>query len=235
VQNSYSRQWFEVFLDTMPAEWTAAEVEGIERRLPRPAYRRVLDICSGPGRHAKHLIDKGYDVTGVDRDATAIRQARATIPGATFIELDQRDLRRLDGVFDAALVLWQSFGYFEAAANDQVLADIAGCLRPGGRLLLDLFHPGYFAQHQGRTTNVRDPRCTAITNRLHGSRLTSTIEYADGSQEAMEWELYTPDALSARATQAGFKEIERCTWWDEARQPTAEEQRFQAVFQKLCG
>jgi len=79
---------FEVFLDTMPAEWTAAEVEGIERRLPRPAYRRVLDICSGPGRHAQHLIDKGYDVTGVDRDATAIRQARATIPGATFIELD---------------------------------------------------------------------------------------------------------------------------------------------------
>jgi SAM-dependent methyltransferase len=235
VPNSYSRQWFEVFLGTMPAEWTRSEVEGIERRLPRPAYRQVLDICCGPGRHARPLVDRGYDVTGVDRDATAVRQARAAIPGATFIELDQRDLRRLDGVYDAALVLWQSFGYFDAATNDRVLSDIAGHLRPGGRLLLDLFHPGYVEQHQGRTTNVRDPRCTAITNRLQGSRLTSTIEYADGSEESMAWELFTPDALSARATQAGFKEFERCTWWDETRQPTAEEQRYQAVFEKLGG
>jgi SAM-dependent methyltransferase len=232
VANAYSRQWFDVFLDTMPAEWTAAEVEGIVRRLPRPAYQRVLDICCGPGRHAKPLVDRGYEVTGVDRDATAVRHARASIPVATFIELDQRDLRRLDTVFDAALVLWQSFGYFDAATNDRVLSDIADRLRAGGRLLLDVFHPGYVTQHQGRTTSVRDPRCTAITNTLDGSRLTSTIEYADGTEESMEWELFTPDTLSARAAQAGFKEIERCTWWDEARPPSPDEQRFQAVFEK---
>jgi SAM-dependent methyltransferase len=232
VPNSYSRQWFEVFLETMPAEWTAAEVQGIGRRIPRPAYRRVLDICCGPG-HAGPMDDDGYEVTGVDRDATAVRKARAAIPGATFIELDQRDLGRLDGVFDAALILWQSFGYFDAATNDRVLSDVAGCLRTGGRLLLDVFHPGNVEDHQGRTTNVRDPRCTAITNRLDGSRLTSTIEYADRTEESMEWELFTPDALSARAAQAGFKEIERCTWWDEARPPTPDEQRFQAVFEKL--
>jgi len=233
VPNSYSRQWFEVFLDTMPVSWTTAEVQGIVRRLPRPAYRRVLDICCGSGRHAGPLVDEGYEVTGVDRDATAVRQARAAIPGARFVELDQRDLRCLDEVFDAALILWQSFGYFDAVTNDQVLADIAGCLRPGGRLLLDVYHPGYVERHQGRRTITRDPRCTAITNSLDGSRLTSTIEYEDGTEESMEWELFTPEALAARSAQAGFKEIERCTWWDEARHPTPDEQRFQAVFEKL--
>ena len=170
MPNDYSRQWFDVFLDTMPSDWTAGEVGGVCRRLPLPAFRRVLDICCGPGRHAGLMAGEGYEITGVDRDAEAIEQARATIPAGTFVEIDQRDLRHLDGPFDATLILWQSFGYFDPAANDQVLADIGGVLRPGGRLLLDLFHPGYFEAHQGRTTEVRDSRCAAITNTLDGSQ-----------------------------------------------------------------
>jgi hypothetical protein len=43
----------------------------------------------------------------------------------------------------------------------------------------------------------------------------------------MTWELFTPDAISERAARLGFEEIERCTWWDEAREPNAAEQRFQ--------
>ncbi len=232
MPNDYSRQWFDVFLDTMPSDWTAGEVGGVCRRLPLPAFRRVLDICCGPGRHAGLMAGEGYEITGVDRDAEAIEQARATIPAGTFVEIDQRDLRHLDGPFDAALILWQSFGYFDPAANDQVLADIGGVLRPGGRLLLDLFHPGYFEAHQGRTTEVRDSRCAAITNTLDGSRLTSAIEYADGNRESMSWELYTPAAISTRAARVGFQEIERCTWWDGTRAPSPAEQRFQVVLER---
>lgn len=232
MANDDSRQWFDVFLETVPSEWTAGEVEGVRVRVPLPGFRRVLDVCCGPGRHAKHLVGAGYEVTGLDRDPDAIRQARAKVPGADFVELDQRDLRRLTGPFDAALILWQSFGYFEPADNDQVLADIAQLLRPGGRLLLDLFHPGYFKAHQGRTTSVRDSRCLAITNTLDGARLTSTIEYADGTKESMDWELFSPEEILARAAPFGFQELERCAWWDEKREPTQDEQRFQAVLEK---
>jgi SAM-dependent methyltransferase len=228
VPNEYSNKWFEVFLETMPSEWTTAEVEGVRRRLPLPAFRRVLDICCGPGRHAGALAAHGYEVTGVDRDADAIERARTTIEGE-FMVLDQRDLRRLTGGFDAAMILWQSFGYFTPAENDQVLEDVHAIVRPGGRLLLDLFHPGYFETRQGRTTGVRDPRCLAITNTVDGDRLTSTIEYVDGTDESMDWELFTPDAISARAARVGFQEIERCSWWDEAREASPEEQRFQVV------
>jgi SAM-dependent methyltransferase len=231
VVNGYSRAWFEVFLETVPGEWTAGEVEGVCRRLPLPAYRRVLDICCGPGRHAAAMAARGYEVTGVDRDAEAIAQARAAIDGR-FLVLDQQDLGRLTGPFDAAMVLWQSFGYFDPAGNDDVLRAVHDLLRPGGRLLLDLFHPGYFAERQGRATSVRDPRCTAITNTVTGARLTSTIEYADGTEEAMDWELFTPDALAARAAGVGFVEDERCTWWDAARAPTPDEQRYQVVLRR---
>ena len=195
-------------------------------------FRRVLDICCGPGRHAKYLAYAGYEITGVDRDSEAILQARTKVPAAKFFELDQRDLRRVSGPFDAAVLLWQSFGYFDPAGNDQVLADIAGLLRPGGRLLLELFHPGFFQAHQGRRTSVRDSRCLAITNTLDGSRLTSTIEYVDGADESMNWELFTPESISARAAPYGFEEIERCTWWDETRMPSPDEQRFQVVLER---
>jgi SAM-dependent methyltransferase len=232
MPNQYTRQWFEVFLDTMPTEWTTAEVDGVARRLPRPEFRRVLDVCCGPGRHARHLVERGYEVTGVDRDAVAVERAREAIPRGTFVQLDQRDLGRLDGPFDAVVILWQSFGYFEPADNDRILRDIVHLLRPGGRLLLDLFHVGYFEAHEGRTTAVRDPRCRTITNELRGDRLKSTIDYVDGTTEAMEWELFTPDSISTRASSVGLREIERCAWWDESREPGPDEQRFQAVFEK---
>jgi SAM-dependent methyltransferase len=233
MANDYSRQWFEVFLDTMPTAWTVGEVEGIVGRLPLPGFRRVLDICCGPARHAGHLVERGYEVTGVDRDAQAIRTARARAPGGGFVKLDQRGLGRLAGPFDAALILWQSFGFFDPAGNDAVLADIARLLRPGGRLLLDLFHPGFFAEQQGRTTVVRDARCRAITNTLDGSRLTSRIDYVDGTDEAMSWELFTPDAIAGRAEPFGFHEIERCAWWDRTRPPTPAERRFQIVLERV--
>lgn len=232
MPNDYSRQWFEVFLDTIPTDLTQREIEGVVARLPLPAYRRVIDICCGPGRHAEGLVAAGYEVTGIDRDANAIEEARRRVPSARFTQLDQRDLAQLSDEFDGALILWQSFGYFSPSENDQVLAELASLLRRGGRLLLDVFHPRYFQQNQGRTTRVRDTRCTAITNRMEGARLTSTIEYADGREDAMNWELFAPDELADRASGAGFEEVERCIWWDNSRQPSGEEQRYQLVLQK---
>lgn len=233
MPNEYTRKWFDVFLDTMPTEWTDAEIRGLVRRLPLPSYRRLLDICCGPGRHASHLVAAGYDVTGVDRDPTALHQARRRAPGATFVECDLRDLDRIAATFDAALILWQSFGYFGPAENDRVLRSVSNRLRPGGRLLLDVYHPAYFHRRQGRTTDVRDPRCEAITNSLDGLRMTSTIEYSDGTTESMEWELFQPDDLVDRAARAGMAELERCSWWEEGRAPTDDDQRYQLVLQKL--
>jgi len=229
MANEYTPRWFTAFMDTVPAEWTDNEVAAVASRLPLPDFGRVLDVCCGPGRHAAGLVERGYSVTGVDRDAAAVSQARRVAPAGRFLELDQRNLDRLQGPFDAALILWQSFGYFDPATNDRVLADLARLLRPGGRLLLDLFHPGWFAAHAGRTTTTRSPDVAAITNACHGDRLTSTIDYTDGTTESMDFELFTPEALVARAEPHGFHLHEACCWWDTTRPPTPTEQRYQLV------
>lgn len=232
MANEYSSHWFEVFLDTVPEQWTASDIEGVRDRLPLPEFVRVLDICCGPGRHAKRLVEAGYEIVGIDRDAEAIRTARARLPQAEFVELDQQDLRSLQRSFDAAIILWQSFGFFDSIGNDRVLADIASLLRPGGRLVLELFNADYFAARQGRTTTVRDARCRAVTNRMAGTRLTSTIEYVDGTIDEMSWEVFTPDAIAGRAGKAGFRELERCCGWDALHPPDPAEQRFQVTFEK---
>ena len=55
-----------------------------------------------------------------------------------------------------------------------------------------------------QSTNVRDPRCAAISNHMVGDRLTSTIEYVDGSSEQMVFELYTPDEIASCITRSNW-------------------------------
>ena len=232
VTNEYSHRWFDSFLGTIPEEWTASEVAGIVQRIPLPAFRKVLDICCGTGRHAGPLAARGYEVVGVDRDADAIARAAARVPTATFKVVDQRELSSIGGTFDAAMILWQSFGYFDAATNDRVIADIAGRLRPGGRLLLDLYHPDFVRANAGTDTSPRAPDCRSITNVVDGDRLRSTIAYLDGSVETMDFELLDPEDLTERAQRVGLDLIEASSWWDAWRPPSATDQRYQLVLER---
>jgi SAM-dependent methyltransferase len=232
MANRYSGRWFSTFLETMPEEWTRAEVEGIVRRIPLPGYRRVLDISCGPGRHAGPLAAAGYEVTGVDRDVAAVTRAARQVPGGRFLALDQRGLAALRGTFDAAMILWQSFGFFDPVTNDRVLGDIAGRLRPGGRLLLDVYHPGFVRATTGTTSATRSESCRSITNTVTGDRLVSTIAYVDGATETMDFELLEPDDLAGRAARWGFDLVEACCWWDRNRPPTPEEHRYQLVLER---
>jgi len=59
---SYSDTWFETFLDTVPAEQTAREVAFLQAALPLFTHPRILDVCSGDGRHARPLALAGYAV-----------------------------------------------------------------------------------------------------------------------------------------------------------------------------
>jgi SAM-dependent methyltransferase len=229
MSNEYSDRWFQAFLDTVPEDWTRAEIAGVTGRLPLPGFRRVLDVCCGAGRHAGPLAAAGYEVTGVDRDVAAVARAARAVPDGRFLALDQRALGTLRATFDAALILWQSFGWFDAATNDRVLADLAARLRPGGRLLLDVYHPGYVRAHAGTATSTRATECRSITNEVRGDRLVSTIAYRDGSTDTMDFELLDPGDLAARAGRYGFALVEACAWWDADRPPSPDEQRYQLV------
>ncbi len=133
MANSYSADWYTIFLDSIPAGLTQVEVAFIERQLPLDEFPRVLDLCCGPARHAAVLSKLGYRVHGVDVNESAIRQARTICPDATFEVLDMRKLESLPGPFDAVVNLWHSFGYFDDATNFDILCRIRALLRPAAR------------------------------------------------------------------------------------------------------
>lgn len=116
----------------------AAEPEAafaIEALRLRPG-ERVLDLASGEGRHLVALRSRGLVAVGVDLSEPLVRSARAA--GLPVVRGDMRAIP-FGRHFDAVVSFFTSFGYFETDdENLGVLGEVAGCLRPGGRFLIDL-------------------------------------------------------------------------------------------------
>jgi SAM-dependent methyltransferase len=153
--SGYSARWRSVFGVVDPAR-TDADVRFLAVALPLPAFRRVLDVPCGDGRHLHALSALGYDVTGVDNDPAVAPPVLA----------DLRELDSLPRGFDAAINMWQSFGYFDAAENEQVLGSFARRLRPGGRLVLDLQNRDFFEPRDPTERELRP----GILSSVRGSR-----------------------------------------------------------------
>ena len=136
--NEYSPRWRRAFGDPDAAR-TEADVAFLLRVLPLAQYRRILDVPCGEGRHVRALSARGYEVVGADNDP-------AVSPA---VVCDLRELDTLSAGFDAVINMWASFGYFDAEQNEHVLASFARRLRPGGRLVLDLFNRAFFAGRDG--------------------------------------------------------------------------------------
>ncbi len=124
--------------------WAAApvEIKQVVRLLDVNPGDAILDLCCGPGRHSLELARQGFNVTGVDRTTAYLEQARkqAEAEGLT-IEFTQEDMRRFckANTFDAAIMMYTSFGYFEdAAENRQVLVNAYRSLKDGGVLAMDM-------------------------------------------------------------------------------------------------
>jgi SAM-dependent methyltransferase len=234
VINRYSRTWFESFLDRIPAEVTNSEVAFLERVLPLPNYRRVLDVCCGSGRHAVPLTAAGYSVTGLDRDPVALQQVEESLrgTGAHLLERDMRDLSGLPGPLDAAIIMWQSFGYFDPNTNGDILRQLAGLLRPGGRLVLDLYHRDFFEAHPGTRLLQGAGRQVEETRWMEGDRLHVRLDYGAGELEHMEWQLFTPEEIASLAEGRGFHRVLGCRQWDEDLSPSSDVPRMQVVLQK---
>lgn len=120
--NVYSPGWFTTFVDTLDPAMTRIKTEFLTRWLPDPPYHRILDLCCGPGRHARLLADQGYNVLGVDASAAALATA-AQLSGdrVEYRLLDMRELGTLAGTFDGMINMWHSFGHFDDATNAAIL------------------------------------------------------------------------------------------------------------------
>ena len=228
--NWYSDRWAQVFLMTHDAAQTQREIDFLRRHLPLPRFARVLDVCCGVGRHSGPLAAAGYDVTGIDRDEKVLAESRRRCSRGRFVQLDMRQIDQLPDRFDAVICMWQSFGYFDAATNESVLAQIVNRVTPGGRLVLDVYHRDLFEQLQG----VRQFECNGVkiteTKHMAGDRLHVALDYETCERDEFEWQLFTPDALVTLAAKQGLESVAACCGCDERQPPNPEVSRMQLVF-----
>lgn len=139
--NNYSENWFRFFHERVPAERISHEVRAVEFLCPPARFPHVLDVGCGLGRHCRALAERGYRVTGIDRDAGIVAEARRLGGGPEYHVTDVRDLAILSGTgqFDLAVIAGQSFGYFDENENAALLTRLGESLRAGGQILLDLW------------------------------------------------------------------------------------------------
>jgi SAM-dependent methyltransferase len=118
----------------------AREAELLVKFLPLESGARVLDLCCGPGRISIELARRAFKVTGVDRTALYLHEARKRARQQKLdVEFVRQDMRRFvrTKAFDACINMFTSFGYFKDPADDlKVCRHVLQSLRPGGRFLI---------------------------------------------------------------------------------------------------
>ena len=150
------------------------------RRLAVEQGGPVLEIGCGTGRVSIPLAEAGFEVVGVDRSASMLRIAEehraALVPEVaarlTFVEAD---MTTLDLGRQFALIVAPSRVFQFALTTDAQRATLRALrahLRPGGRLVLDLFDPALEYVGPG---SVFPPRTGELPHPKRGNPVQWTI------------------------------------------------------------
>jgi SAM-dependent methyltransferase len=130
---------------------------GILRLVQRANLRRgasVLEVGSGSGRLARVLVDAGYAVLGMDASPAMVDLARRHAPEARF-EVRSLPTGKPTGApgglpaADAVVSTGHVLNYLDSPADiDAALRELAGAVRPGGVLALDLMTERFARAHE---------------------------------------------------------------------------------------
>jgi len=138
-------EWFESLYDdfrqrtgfgSLPADRTKADVDFLVEELSLVPGSKVLDLFSGTGRHSIEFARRGIHAVGVELNPeyVGLAKQRAHEAGVApqFVTGDVRTVPFGSG-YDAAIVMWSSFGYFSDEEDRAVIRKVHSALNPGGR------------------------------------------------------------------------------------------------------
>jgi SAM-dependent methyltransferase len=235
-------EWFRELYDdfrqrtgfgSIPAERTAKDIDFIIAVCDLEPNARVLDICSGTGRHSIELERRGIRATGFELNSeyVALAEERAKVAGVT-PSLMIADVRAVDfGTgFDAAILMWHSFGYFSDAEDLALLKKVRNALRPGGRLVLEVLNRDYLLDHFRAKAEsevdgvqvVEEREFDAATNRMKSTIIRH--ETSAVVTRRTDWHLYSLDELSELGRQAALSLV--AAYGDLERNPAGPQTRL---------
>lgn len=233
MPNEFPPIWFETFLSPNSVATVERELSFVSRHLPVSEYRCLLDIPCGIGRHSGPLSTLGYEVLGVDRSEAALAVASKQYPSVEFLALDMFQLSSIRRTFDAVLCLWQSFGYGDAAQNRELLGSMRQVLRPGGRVLLDIYNADAVVALPAHAAERRAGRTIHTRRSMKDRRLRVELEYSGAAGiDTHEWEVFTPGQIMQLAAEVELDMLLSCAWFDETIQPSREHLRMQLLLER---
>jgi SAM-dependent methyltransferase len=216
----FGDDYLNIYSHIFTAERAAQEVLFAERILKLTPGARVLDLCSGQGRHSVPLAQHGYRVTALDLSPAYLRLAeRAAKAHKVTVDTTAADMRKIPFArrFDAVINMYSSFGYLETEADDlQVLESVATALKPGGRFFIDMLNREWAVSNYIQNDWHAGPDGTLYIERreldLASSRMHVRFTIVDprgGRRESIghNIRLYTLTEISRMLSRVGFHEI----------------------------
>lgn len=203
-----------------PVEAIVAELRRIS---PGP---RLLELGVGTGRIALPLVAAGFAVVGIDASLPMLEQLTSRGPehgdrtGA--IGADMAALPVQPSSFDIVLIAYNTFFNLVApGAQESCLFDIAGALRPGGRLVLDAFvaaEPPTTRLHAISGARRSSQEVVLIATRQDGRSPQVDgvhLQFTAAGLTARPWAIRTqsPETLDQMAADSGLRLIGRTSDW----------------------
>lgn len=98
---------------------------------------RVLDVGCGNGRDCKYILQKGFDVSGIDMSYGMLKIAKDKVPNVKFEMVDMTDIRYPDNSYDGIISNCSLF-HVPIEELPKTLDSFRRILKPNGKLLLIL-------------------------------------------------------------------------------------------------
>lgn len=117
-------------------------VEWIAQIAPSSTYKNILDLGCGPGLYAERLYKKGYNITGIDFSQRSINYARKKVrernQEINYIYKNYMDID-YKNEFEIVILIYCDFGVLSDISRQVLLKKIYESLKPGGKLIFDIF------------------------------------------------------------------------------------------------
>jgi SAM-dependent methyltransferase len=178
-----------------------------------PKGARVLDLCCGTGAIARHVVTRGFAVTGVDASEEMLRYARHEVPEGEFLVADAESFR-LPPVFDAALSTFDSVSYLlDRKSLELTFSNVHAALRPGAWFVFDLSVEEAYKNEWGQSCTIveADEVCIvrgSYDERERLGRTFITTFQRNGGWERTDVEFlvrsHSPQEVLSALARAGF-------------------------------
>jgi len=148
--------------------------KGVLELLAPKAGERILDVGCGTGQLTMEIAASGAEVTGIDRSAEMVAEAKRKFPELRFEVMDAREIRmerKFDAVFSNAALHW-------IKDAERVIAEVARVLKPGGRFVAEFGGKGNVAGVIGAVERACAKLGVKFTDEMNPWYFPSVADYA---------------------------------------------------------